>query len=483
MNKRMMNGCIALAILLLSLASLSAATCPWFLKGELYSATCGVDKVVLADKGILANDPQGVVVLNPESITIDPKYGTIDVAADGSFVYKPSKNIQQGTYVQFRYNATNGQCTAKYPATAKFQIVCTCKAHVGPIPPICLPVTLDEIKDILEEAEIGCVGCGDVTTPIDLGIIDLDENGMPVAGTYEFCIKCPGCQLACGEIVLIDHCDAQVENYTFCEGSYTLEQFKEMATRDARCIDCDLTPVMDFSGVEVVDGFVDGGSFTGTCGDVNNCGGSDTGYITIVRKCDCEAISFTIDTCMTPEDVEAMIKDVNSEPCGGDCDDTPEWHFSEWQVNQTTGYVESGVYAFSVTCHAGDETVKDCDSTCSGEVRVTCQVGGPCEAYAPDICLPIVCTPCCLLDPSYPNRVDICCLDYYNQYNGYTDFYDKFAAADGGCSGCCDNETIVIPPGIDWTVPGQYEYTVKCEGIDCSDEATGIISVIEGYCH
>ena len=86
MNKRMMNGCIAVAIVLLSLASLSAATCPWFLKGELYSATCGVDKVVGADKGILANDPQGVAVLDPESITIDPKYGTIEVAEDGSFV-------------------------------------------------------------------------------------------------------------------------------------------------------------------------------------------------------------------------------------------------------------------------------------------------------------------------------------------------------------------------------------------------------------
>ena len=481
MNKRSINGCIALAMLLISLASLSSATCPWFLKGELYSATCGVEKVVTADKGILANDPQAVAVLDPESITIDPRYGTIEVAEDGSFVYKPSKNIQQGTYVQFRYNATNGQCAAKYPATAKFQIVCTCRPNVGPIPPICLPVTLDEIRDILEEAEIGCVGCGDTTSTIDLSDIDLDEEGMPVAGTYEFCIKCPGCQEACGEIILIDRCIAQVENYTFCEGYYTLEQFEEMATRDASCIGCDLTPVMDFSGVEVVNGYVDGGSFTGTCGDINKCGSMDIGYINIVRKCSCDLINFTIG-CATPQEVEDNIVEINAEPCGGECDTTPDWEFPVWQTNEF-GYIKPGLYKFNVTCHAGDEMVEGCDSRCPGEVQVTCEEERPCNAYAPDICLSIVCANCCDIDPTLPDSPDICCLDYYNDYQHYTDFYDKFAAAGGGCTGCCDQMTIEIPPGIDWKVPGVYQYTVKCAGNGCYDEDTGTISVISGYCH
>lgn len=40
-----------------------------------------------------------------ERITVDPKYETLEVAADGSFVYDPSADIRPGTYVQFKYNA------------------------------------------------------------------------------------------------------------------------------------------------------------------------------------------------------------------------------------------------------------------------------------------------------------------------------------------------------------------------------------------
>ncbi|MBN1235387.1 MAG: choice-of-anchor E domain-containing protein [Methanotrichaceae archaeon] len=99
-------------------------TCPWFIKNELYTAQCGVLKEVPAEKGILANDPQAITVVDPESITIDPKYGTLDVYEDGSFDYDPSPSIRSGTYVIFRYTANNGACDAKYPGTAKIQVAC-----------------------------------------------------------------------------------------------------------------------------------------------------------------------------------------------------------------------------------------------------------------------------------------------------------------------------------------------------------------------
>ena len=101
--------------------------CPFFIKNDLYTASCKEVKEVRADKGILANDPAGSVVLNPESITIDPKYGTIEVFEDGSFVYDPTVatgRIYSGTYVIFKYNANNGFCDSRYPGIAKIQIRC-----------------------------------------------------------------------------------------------------------------------------------------------------------------------------------------------------------------------------------------------------------------------------------------------------------------------------------------------------------------------
>lgn len=95
--------------------------CPFFIKNELYSASRTEVKVVDASKGILANDHPGSIVLNPESISIDPKYGTIEVHEDGSFVYDPTEatGLYNGIYVVFKYSANNGFCDSKYPGTAK----------------------------------------------------------------------------------------------------------------------------------------------------------------------------------------------------------------------------------------------------------------------------------------------------------------------------------------------------------------------------
>ena len=100
--------------------------CPWFIKNELYTASCQEVKEVDLSKGILANDPAGSIVADPESITIDPKYGTIEVHEDGSFVYDPAgaAGLNPGAYVVFTYNANNGRCDAKYPGIAKIQIRC-----------------------------------------------------------------------------------------------------------------------------------------------------------------------------------------------------------------------------------------------------------------------------------------------------------------------------------------------------------------------
>jgi len=98
--------------------------CPWHPVSELYRASCGVPLEVDASHGILANDPVGSTVLNPESITIDPKYGTLTVEEDGSFVYDPATQIASGTYVIFNYGANNGNCDSTGLGIAKIQVYC-----------------------------------------------------------------------------------------------------------------------------------------------------------------------------------------------------------------------------------------------------------------------------------------------------------------------------------------------------------------------
>ncbi len=240
-----------LAMLLVSMVSLSMAACPWFIKNELYTADCrDMAKDVPASAGLLANDPGATAVLNPAGITIDPKYGTLHVNADGSFVYNPNPDMTSGTYVQFKYNATNGACAAKYAGTAKIQVSCKCRPNLVPIPPICLPKTLDEIREIIEEAGVGCIGCGAATqVPVDLSKIELDENGMPIAGTYPFLLKCPGCQDAFGEVTLIDR-DARLmllKTSSFARELGHSMQSWPRPRQAAHCVGCDQTPVLDFS--------------------------------------------------------------------------------------------------------------------------------------------------------------------------------------------------------------------------------------------
>jgi uncharacterized surface anchored protein len=102
-------------------------TCPWYLKGESYRAQCGVTLEVDASHGVLYNDRIGASVINPELITIDPKYGTLTVEADGSFVYDPAPNLPRGTTtVTFKYAATtnDGYCDSTGEATAKISVTC-----------------------------------------------------------------------------------------------------------------------------------------------------------------------------------------------------------------------------------------------------------------------------------------------------------------------------------------------------------------------
>lgn len=385
MHKSFSSSCIVVAILIIYFASLSSATCPWFLRGELYSAQCGVTKEVPRTAGILANDPAAVAVINPEWITVDPKYGTLEVAADGSIVYDPSPDIQPGTYVQFKYNAINGDCAAKYPATDKFLVTCSCKPHVVEAA-ICSPDSLEQVRAGLLEAGAACYGCGDITPVLDLGQLDLDGNGVPLPGTYDYTIRCGSCHPARGSVTVQPMCQANAPDFSFCQGTVKLEDFMVMAAENASCSGCERNAVPDFSQVMVdEEGYVTGGSYSASCGD-GDCLDSDSGTITVIQMCSCELIGFASGACMYPAELEGLILEINPAPCG-ECDETPQFQFPDWQIDPISGFVEEGVYWINVTCQAEDP--QGCDSLCTIPVFFTGCPALPCscQANAPDVCL------------------------------------------------------------------------------------------------
>jgi len=99
---------VVLVVLMISLISLSSATGLRAMP-ELYKGQCD-EKLSVPAPGILKNDIKSVnpmQVQNPEMISIDPKYGTLKVNADGSFDYQASKNFPTSTYVFFYYRATD----------------------------------------------------------------------------------------------------------------------------------------------------------------------------------------------------------------------------------------------------------------------------------------------------------------------------------------------------------------------------------------
>ena len=356
MHKNWMTVCFVLAVLIVSLASLSSATCPWFIRNELYSAQCGVIKEVPASSGILANDPGAMAVLKPEGISIDPKYGTIKVQANGSFVYNPSPNIQSGTYVTFQYGATNGACEAENLGSAKIQVSCKCRPNVMDIT-ACMPKDLDEVKAKLIDAGAGCWGCGDNTPVFDLSLVKLQP------GTYPYLLKCQNCTAVTGLVTITGMCQASAPDFTFCESEVALAELLEMIDENAECTgqDCDQFPAINVDNVAVENGFATGGSYTVTCGEGTACKSSDTGNITVTQRCEVEAISLIV-TCTTLEELIKLLED--NQPCG----DCPDVTLMIDETNVTVGddgFVSGGNY--TATCIAGP----DCESSDTGQIIST----------------------------------------------------------------------------------------------------------------
>ncbi|MGB4651769.1 choice-of-anchor E domain-containing protein [Methanothrix sp.] len=119
----------------------------------------------------------------------------------------------------------------------------------------------------------------------------------------------------------------------------------------------------------------------------------------------------------------------------------------------------------AIDCDDGDPcTIDECiDGICVHTQIPGC--GCDCSAYAPDICLPMVCI---------ERGGVLVCKDYsLPQY--LPQVKNKVMSAGGGCTGDCKSFNLVLPSSINWNTPGPYEYSVVCEDASktCSSTDTG----------
>jgi hypothetical protein len=194
MKEKWIKRFLTLAVLLLSLVSISTAACPRAMP-ELYQAQCGNDLVV-SSPGILKNDVKDpgktLQVLNPDDISIDPDLGTLSVNADGSFVYKASTDFKSSGYVIFYYRATDETCESNQ-AYVKIAVSCKCKA-IAPEITVSQENGVDE--ELLMSMGAECTGCRDVTPVFDLTKV------ADAPGTYPYEIICTSHNTAEGHVTI-----------------------------------------------------------------------------------------------------------------------------------------------------------------------------------------------------------------------------------------------------------------------------------------
>ena len=357
MHRKWMKAIAILAVLLISMVSLSMAACPRAYP-ELYKAQCGAVFEVPAP-GILCNDVKDagktLSVVDPGLIAIDPKYGTIAVKANGSFKYTAAPNIPTGTYVVFYYKATDGSCISAQ-TYVKIQIDCKCTAKAPRIE-ICEPTLIT--ADWLYSKGAGCFGCYGITTSgIDISQIPPPDKQVP-GECYPYTVTCPGCQKLTGEVCILAPCTIRCEDFTICPDVVPDE--KMILEKGKVTCSCDPTPTI--SAITLVDDHYEYLiTCESSCGPVTQAGCR----VNIQELCDVEAEDIFVCPGTTLAQVVAMAQ-ANSS-CGDNCLDTiPVINVST--VTVVNGFVTGGYY--TACCTAGP----DCESCDRGEVTLeTCRI-------------------------------------------------------------------------------------------------------------
>lgn len=356
MCNRCMKAIAVLAVLMVSLISVSSAAGPHAMP-DLYKGQCGVELSVSAP-GILINDAKSVnllQVLDPEAISIDQKYGTLAVNEDGSFIYDAAQNIAPGTYVTFKYRATDGTKKTNQ-ALVKIQIFCACRG-TAPDVTVC-PGTKITPKFLIAEGA-RCSGCRDATPKFDLRKIP----AHPAAGAfYPYTVSCPGCGLVKGNVYFSDSCTITSVPFTVCSDVIPTVEMIE-ANGGVSCGDvCDAAP--EISDIHRV---LNHWEYTITC-TTDECTTTETGIVNIEQRCDfvSEPMGFTnpIENCPDVLPTKDQIMALAGLECT--CGSTPQITDIKW-VAEDESSLSIGEY--TATCGSGE-----CGSSVVGqfEPRVDC---------------------------------------------------------------------------------------------------------------
>ena len=355
-KKRIESGFI-LAALLISLISISSAAAPRALP-DIYTGQCGV-QLSIAAPGLLKNDITSsgqLQVLEPETISIDPKYGTLNVNENGSFVYNAARNIATGTYVTFYYRVTDGT-TVSSQALDKIQVACSCHG-VAPDVNVCTGTEITPAFLISKGA--GCVGCRDATPKFDLSKIP----AQPIAGqTYAYTVTCPSCVSVTGHVHFNAPCKISLVAFPVptdnCPGHVLPTAAQIIQLGHVSCGGCDATPVI--SRIHWIEPTPEAGNewvgeYTVTCTPGKGCGATE------------EKGQFTSTQC---EDLCKGVTCTASDAChvAGTCD-------------SSTGKCSSPAAPDGTACTDGNactQTDACMAGVCTGTNPVTCEASDACH--------------------------------------------------------------------------------------------------------
>jgi hypothetical protein len=343
MNSKLMNATLVLTVMLISLISISSAAAGLRAMPDLYATgQCGVELSVPAP-GILGNDVKvtsPLSVKDPGAISIDPKYGTLKVNADGSFVYAAAQNVPSSTYVTFYYKATDG---INVSGQALVKIIVSCQCHgAAPDITVCLG-TATITPEYLMSRGAGCMGCRDATPKFDISAIP----AKPVAGaSYPYTVSCPACSLVTGHVTFVGPCDVSWNPFPVCAG-VTPTPNQILVSGGVTC-SCDTTP--DISNIHLVG---DHWEYTITCESI--CGPKTViGRVNIETPCVPTSVAFTICEGVTPTANTILANGVVS--CGA-CDATPA----------ISGiHLVGDHWEYTITC----TTALGCTATAPGRVNI-----------------------------------------------------------------------------------------------------------------
>jgi hypothetical protein len=338
-------------------------------------------------------------------------------------------------------------------------------------------VTLAQLTNMIK-AQATCTGSGCSAPTIDLSDVEVDEGGFVTGGSYTAtCGAGTVCEdTASGTITVVQRCEVDPVSMASC-GTPAQIEAQIRTDNSAPCGDCDSTPAFQFPVWPLRadgSGKVANGEylFTITCnaGGLAGCDSSAMGEVIVdcQEPCPCVATAKDVTVCagaVTIDQLEDIYLPGNvscRSTIGALCDITAEINVDN-VTKDANGFVTGGTY--KAICQPDDDCLP---VEATGRVTTKPCIICTCEAIAPDICVPYICT-----------RTTC------HQYT-LDEIKNEIKANNGGCSTGCTMTLKFYKDGVEtpfnnlkWNGVYHYTYKVTCTKGTCVDTDTGKLDVLK----